>query len=162
MAGPARVRVALLLAITFMAGMAAGVAADRQLRVNAEADAAPADDSLAATHENIGRSRAGRATIERFADDLGLTEEQRAEIAPIIEDARRRMSDLFAPVRPAYGEIVDSAKARIEAILTPEQVTEYRRLLESEYGAGDGRGRSVDRTRENAVLDSGGGTAGNE
>lgn len=141
MAGTPRVRVTLLLAITFMAGMAAGVAADRQLRVNASASAAAAsgDDATTTPRETRNRARGRGATIERFADDLGLTEEQREKIAPIIEDARRQMSELFAPVRPAYGEIVDSAKARIEVLLTPEQVTEYRRLLEKEYGRRDGR-----------------------
>jgi Spy/CpxP family protein refolding chaperone len=159
--------VALLLAITFMAGMAAGVAADRQLRVNAEAEAAeaPTGDSVAVSHENGDRPRGRGATIERFADDLGLTEDQRAEIAPIIEDARRQMSELFGSVRPAYGEIVDSAKARIEVILTPEQVTEYRRLLESEYGGRDGRrngrGPRDGRGRDDAVRDDDG-AEGNE
>lgn len=126
-----------------MAGMAAGVAADRQLRVNQEADAAAIDSTRRGGGEE-GRRRGGRATIERFADDLGLTEDQREEIAPIIEDARQRMSALFEPVRPTYGAIVDSARVRIEAILTPEQVAEYRRLLENDYGR-DGRGSRGDR-----------------
>jgi Spy/CpxP family protein refolding chaperone len=35
-------------------------------------------------------------------------------------------------VRPEYRQILDSARARIEAVLTPEQVTAYRELLERE------------------------------
>lgn len=122
-------RVALLLAITFLAGVAAGVAADRALGVGSAGDVAKqaeADDR---------RGRHGRGTtIERFADELGLTQEQRARIDPILEHTRERMSELFEPVRPAYRELVDSTRAQIEAVLTPEQVTEYRRLLDREYG----------------------------
>lgn len=123
-------RVSLLLAITFLAGMAAGVAADRHLAwpstTEATTDAA----------EGQARGRSG-TTIERFADELGLTDSQRAEIAPVLEDTRQEMSDLFKPIRPAYAMLVDSARTKIEAILTPEQVVEYRRLLEREYGSGD-------------------------
>lgn len=134
MTDSSRSRVALLLAITFLAGMAAGVAADRALGVRAAGDVtkqAEADDR---------RERHGRGTtIERFADELGLTQEQRARIDPILEDARERMSELFEPVRPSYRALVDSTRARIETILTPEQVAEYRRLLDREYGRGHGR-----------------------
>lgn len=124
-----RARVSLLLAITFLAGMAAGVAGDRQLGRPAVADATNATESEVP-------ERAG-STIERFADELGLTESQRAEIAPVLEETKQRMSELFAPVRPAYGELVDSARVKIEALLTAEQVEEYRRLLEREYGSRD-------------------------
>jgi hypothetical protein len=56
------------------------------------------------------------------------------------------MSELFDQVKPAYDELVDSARSEVEAILTPEQVVEYRRLLEREYGSrGDEHGdRSED------------------
>ncbi len=117
-----RGRVALLLVATFAAGAAAGVAADRQIRRPAEAAAGPGSDA----------SRERGYTIERFADDLGLTAEQRAAIAPILEDTRSRMRDLSHRVRPEYRQIVDSARARIEAVLTPDQVASYRELLERE------------------------------
>jgi len=124
-----RVRVSLLLAITFLAGMAAGFAADRQ-------PAGPAAGGETGMSQSGSPNRGG-TTIERFADELGLTESQRTAIAPVIEDTQRRMSELFEPVRPAYGELIDSARAHIEALLTPEQVAEYRRLLEREYGSTD-------------------------
>ncbi len=122
-----RARVSLLLAITFLAGMAAGFAADRQ-------QARPAVAVSTNTSANDVPGTRG-TTIERFADELGLTESQRADIAPVLEDTRRGMLDLFEPVRPAYGELIDSARLRIEEVLTPEQVTEYRRLLERDYGS---------------------------
>lgn len=134
-----RTRVALLLLLTFAAGMAAGVAADRQF------GAAEAEAPKQAEEDHRRDRRGGGTTIERFADELGLTTEQRARIDPILEDMRERMSDLFEPVRPAYRDLVDSTRARIEAILTPEQVADYRELLERNYGHDrDGRERDRD------------------
>lgn len=136
-----RARVSLLLSITFLAGMAAGVAADRQLT-------SPAIAEVTGAAANRGPDRTG-TTIERFADELGLTESQRAAIAPVLEETKQGMSELFKPVRPAYGELIDAARSRIETILTPEQVVEYRRLLEREYGSGDpGAKRQEDRTED--------------
>ena len=133
-----RTRVALLLLLTFVAGIAAGVAADRQFA------APPAEASKQADEDHRRDRRGGDTTIERFADDLGLTDEQRARIDPILEEMREQMSDLFEPVRPAYRDLVDSTRARIEAILTPEQVADYRELLERRYGR-DREGRERDR-----------------
>ena len=129
MTGTSRGRVALLLAVTFVAGMAAGVAADRSLAVDG-----PSEATKQARDDHRRDRRGGRTTIERFADELGLTADQRSRIDPILEDAREGMSELFEPVRPAYRDLVDSTRARIEAVLTPGQVAEYRRLLERDYG----------------------------
>ena len=144
-----RTRVALLLAITFVAGMAAGVAADRQLRPD------PGEDASKQVREDHRKDRrGGGATIERFADELGLTDEQRARIDPILEDTREGMSELFEPVRPAYRALVDSARARIEAVLTPEQAAQYRSLLEREYGdRDDRRDRDGDEPRRDRAPD---------
>lgn len=129
MSASSRTRVAVLLAITFVAGLAAGVAVDRQIL------AGHGHATSKQAQEDHRRDRGVRgSTIERFADQLGLTEEQRSKIDPILEDTRERMSELFEPVRPMYRDLVDSTRARIEAVLTPDQATEYRRLLERDYG----------------------------
>ena len=133
-----RTRVALLLLLTFVAGMAVGIVADRQL------GAGTAEAPKQADEDHRRDRRGGGTTIERFADELGLTTEQRARIDPILEQARERMSELFEPVRPAYRELIDSTRARIEAVLTPEQVADYRELLERDYGH-DREGRERDR-----------------
>lgn len=138
MRSTSRVRVALLLAITFLAGMAAGVAADRQFTSD------PRVETTKQGREEARRDRrGGGTTIERFADEIGLSERQRADIDLILDDTREQMSDLFEPVRPRYREIIDSSRARIEALLTPEQVEEYRRLLDRGH-RGDRRDRDRD------------------
>jgi Spy/CpxP family protein refolding chaperone len=117
------VRVAVLLLVTLAVGAAGGIAIDRWLVSNE------------ASHEESHRQSGGRqTTIERFADELGLTEEQRGLIAPILVDTRERMSEVFDRVRPEYDIVVDSARARIEAVLTPDQVRMYRQLLQEQRG----------------------------
>lgn len=120
-AGTPGTRVALLLLVTLAAGAAGGIAIDRRL-----------DTGQQPTVEPTTRQGRGETTIERFADELGLTPEQRQQIAPVLEDTRTRMSEVFDQVRPEYRRVVDSARARIEAVLTPEQVMMYRKLLENE------------------------------
>jgi Spy/CpxP family protein refolding chaperone len=117
-------RVIVLLVLTFAAGAAVGIAVDRHLL-----------EPKGLTGAEVAERRTrGETTIERFADDLGLTEEQRASIRPILENARARMKAVFDEVRPEYEIVIDSARARIEAVLTPDQVARYRELLEQEYG----------------------------
>jgi hypothetical protein len=119
--GTPGIRVALLLLVTLAAGAAGGIAVDRRLEAPAELNPE--------TTEREGR---GETTIERFADELGLTTEQRDQIAPVLENTRTRMSEVFDQVRPEYRRVVDSARAQIEAVLTPGQVEMYRTLLENE------------------------------
>lgn len=119
--GTPGIRVALLLLVTLAAGAAGGIAIDRRLHTVPDPKA-----------ESAEREGQGETTIERFADELGLTADQRGQIAPVLEDTRTRMSEVFDQVRPEYRRVVDSARARIESVLTPGQVEMYRKLLEDE------------------------------
>lgn len=119
-----RFSVALLLVLTFTAGVAAGVAADR---LDLLPDVAQAGEAERDRPDDDRRR--GRTTIERFADDLELTAAQRAEIEEILDLYRERMREMWMEVRPRYRAMVDSVRGRIEDVLTPEQVTEYRELL---------------------------------
>ena len=112
------------------AGLAVGLAAERYA-LHRGSDAEPRDGD-----------RRGRSTIERFADDLGITHEQQALIDPILVETRERLSAVSDRVRPEWEAVVDSARARIEAVLTPEQVERYRALLqEQESRRGEDRRR---------------------
>lgn len=118
-------RVMLLLFLTFVAGAAAGIAGERlDLLPGLTRAEGPSPDR----RDDDRRGR--QTTIERFADELGLSTAQRAEIDQILERYRSSMKGLWEDVRPRYRALVDSVRARIEEVLTPEQVTEYRRLLE--------------------------------
>jgi hypothetical protein len=103
----------------FAAGLAVGLAGERYALHRGVAD-------------NSGTERRGRSTIERFADDLGITPSQQSQIDPILVETREHMSAVFDRVRPEWDAVVDSARARIEAVLSPDQVERYRALLEEQ------------------------------
>ena len=115
-----RGRAAVRLGLMFAAGLAVGLAAERYTL------------HAAVESEEKDAHSQGRTTIERFADELGVTNEQRAEIDPILEDTRERLAEIYARFRPEWEAVVDSARARIESVLTVEQVEEYRALLEEQ------------------------------
>jgi len=115
-----RGRAAVLLLLMFAAGLAVGLAGERYTLHGGT-------EETDSTNE-----RRGRSTIERFADDLGITPEQQARIDPILVETRERMSAVFDRVRPEWEAVVDSARARVESVLTPDQVERYRGLLEEQ------------------------------
>lgn len=135
-----RFSVALLLVLTFTAGVAAGVAADR---LDLLPDVAQAGEAERDRPDDDRRR--GRTTIERFADDLELTAAQRAEIEEILDLYRERMREMWMEVRPRYRAMVDSVRGRIEDVLTPEQVTEYRELLKERGRRSSERGDEGER-----------------
>jgi Spy/CpxP family protein refolding chaperone len=120
----ARFKFAALLTAIFVAGLTAGVAAERTWLAPASAE------------EVREQPAGGEFTIQRFADDLQLTPEQRIEIEGMLAEFRASMKQLWGEFRPRYSTLVDSVRLDIEAVLTPEQVEQYRRLLQEQYGAG--------------------------
>lgn len=113
-----RIRATALLLLVFAAGGAAGVAGERLWL------------GRAAAGEAAGESDGRRATvIERFADDIGLTAEQRARIDSILERSHERFQALFKGIKPRYEALIDSVRGEIEAELTPDQVERYRAIL---------------------------------
>jgi len=140
-------RVVLLLVLTFAAGTAAGVAADRfgvlpgmrsgEVSGREGRDADGRADARQTESDNRGE---GQTTIERFADEIGLSGEQRAEIDEVLERYRDSMRQIWHETRPRYGSLVDSVRTQIEALLTPEQVTRYRELLRHQRSGRRGNG----------------------
>jgi Spy/CpxP family protein refolding chaperone len=130
-----KTRATVLLGLMFVAGAAAGVAADRMELFGGESATAEAERTA-----DRGEARGGRQTvIERFADDLGLTGPQRTEIEAILEHYRASMNGLWGEWRPRYRTLIDSVRVQIETVLTDEQVAEYRALLERRRGRGSGQ-----------------------
>jgi Spy/CpxP family protein refolding chaperone len=127
-----RGRAVVLLGLVFAAGVTGGLVVERY---------ALHDVRVGADRGRDGDRRNGESTIERFADELGVTPEQRASIDPILVRTRERMSGIYDRYRPEWEAVIDSARAQIEAVLSPEQVEQYRALLEKQ-GRGDrNRGR---------------------
>ncbi len=93
-----------------VAGLAIGIAADRLLR------------PPAAARLTVREMRA------RFASDLKLTTEQRAAVDSILDARFRAESLLVVPIRPQLDSIRGDARARISAVLTPEQRSVYEQM----------------------------------
>lgn len=133
-----RFPVIVLLVLTFAAGAAAGVTADRLwLNPATGVGAAPegqAEESRADHGEGHGGEKGAKkkekTVIERFSEELGLSAGQEAQIDTILEHYRERMKELRREVQPRYRSVVDSARARIEDVLSEEQAQRYRDLLE--------------------------------
>ncbi|MFQ5680052.1 MAG: hypothetical protein ACE5HP_11415 [Gemmatimonadota bacterium] len=143
-----RMRVVLLLLLTFTAGAAAGVAADR---LSLLPGVAGAEESGEARRPPPGERRGTRqTTIERFADDLGLTAAQRETIEGVLERYRANLKEMREEIRPRFHALVDSVRTEIEATLTPRQVTEYRALLEERRARREHEESEADERAKNA------------
>ncbi|MYC88668.1 MAG: hypothetical protein F4X22_10580 [Gemmatimonadales bacterium] len=130
-------RAILLLTLVFAAGAAVGVAADRlDLFADAAESEPVAETTSPETRDRDGGSRGRQTTIEQFADELGLTADQRSQIEGFLDHYRDGMRAL----RGSYGVLLDSVRTRIESVLTEEQGEDYRELLRQRYGGGRERG----------------------
>ncbi|WP_420614702.1 hypothetical protein [Candidatus Palauibacter sp.] len=136
-----RFRATLLLTLVFATGAAVGVAADRLDLFAGEVAGEPAAETMSPeTRDRDGGSRGRRTTIEQFADELGLTAEQRSRIEGFLDHYRDEARALREAVQPEYRALLDSVRTQIESVLTEEQGEDYRELLRQQYGNGRERG----------------------
>ncbi len=135
----------LLLGVIFAAGAVVGVAVDRlDLFAGVAAVDEPTDTTDSESEDRDGERRGRQTTIEAFADELGLTADQRTQIEAYLDHFRGGARMLQQEVRPRYRALMDSVRTEIESVLTDEQVEGYRELLRERYGGGREResGRS--------------------
>jgi Spy/CpxP family protein refolding chaperone len=129
-----RLRVGLVLAVTFAAGLAGGVALDRRVLATPSRHAEARHGARADSADSAGHADRGHTpVIERFATELKLTDQQRSEIETILDHYRTQLRSMWQDVRPRYSAIMDSTRTRIEGVLTPDQVRQYRTLLRQRY-----------------------------
>ena len=128
-----RARVVMLLALTFSAGLAIGIGGSRLLAE--ESRESPANERAVSVRDgdrSRDRSRIEpRFAIERHADELELTEAQRAQIEVILADVRAEMDTIMSEIRPRFREVYRSARADIESLLTPDQAHRYGEILDA-------------------------------
>ena len=90
----------------------------------------------------------------RVIDQVGLADDQRADVDRIIEHYRVQMKALDAEFREAYrprrGAVVRAARDSIRALLSPSQVMVYDSLLEARYGS---RRNESDARRDSTAAD---------
>lgn len=96
----------------FVAGAAVGVVADRYVQ-----------------RERLQRQWGDqRAMRNRLADDLGMTDAQRASMDSLLDDRNRQYDSLMAPMRPTLDSLGSATRQRLRQLLTPEQQATYDQI----------------------------------
>lgn len=119
--GRTRVLAFVVLVATFLAGGAAGIAADRFVR--------PTPAAAEAGGEEREKDADKRHRRGHVLDQLSLTAEQQARIDGILERRRGELEAFWDEAGPELRAIADSARADIRAVLTADQRERYDRLL---------------------------------
>jgi Spy/CpxP family protein refolding chaperone len=110
-----------LLLVTFVAGALAGAASERVMR---------ADDPQPQPQRS-GDMRGGSRRLlldERFANELQLTTEQRAQIKAIMDRRDQQARKVWGEAEPRLKAVGEDTRVEIQKVLTPEQ----REKLETE------------------------------
>jgi Spy/CpxP family protein refolding chaperone len=120
----------VLLLVVFLAGGALGYTADHLMRGRGHP-----------------RGDRGRPSIDRMAQELGLTQAQRAGFDSIMESRRQQMRELYKPIQPQLDSLMkvgraigDSTHEQLKRLLNPEQQTKLDRMRDEMRRRGDRRG----------------------
>ncbi|MDE0075176.1 MAG: hypothetical protein OXR82_12265 [Gammaproteobacteria bacterium] len=145
-----------VLFATLVAGFLLGLVWSRTSSAQAEPRAPTAPAAVAAEEadeDRGGETRRRGLIVER----VGLSAEQQVQVDSIVGQSRMMMRQLRADYRTGYGELIESTRSSIKAVLTPEQAAEYdallndfdrRRELEDERERGRSRSEARDGERD--------------
>jgi Spy/CpxP family protein refolding chaperone len=110
-----------VLSATFLAGAALGAAALTVLRDEPSRQEGPPRPD--------GR-RGGPGQRPSIFDQMGLTAAQKTAMDSIMEKRRREMDAFWKAHNPEVRAIIDSARAEIDRLLTPEQRKQFQEFRE--------------------------------
>jgi len=116
---PAWVKGTLLLAMTLAAGVAIGVAYERQRPAVHEAVAMEAHDAM-----------------HRFTRALDLDAAQQAAIAQILARHQGEVDSTWHAVQPHVRATLDSTQQEIVGVLRPDQIVKYQQMMEAAHPVG--------------------------
>ncbi|MGA8367013.1 MAG: hypothetical protein ACLQMT_09470 [Candidatus Acidiferrales bacterium] len=116
----ARGEAALLIAVVFLLGVLLGAVATHMWgeRVWGQQNAYSA-----------GRKPVNQVVAE-FTKELQLTPDQQTQVAAIIDDTRAQWKALYAPLDAQKEQIRQQSRARIRALLTPEQQPKFDAFMQ--------------------------------
>jgi Spy/CpxP family protein refolding chaperone len=101
----------IALAVTFVAGAAVGIVADRVF------------------HRRHGIPEfATHALVHRLDRRLDLSDAQQKKVEEIIERHHTRINSFFSAVHPRVREEIEQANREIAAVLTPEQRRKFEEM----------------------------------
>jgi len=127
---PTRLLSGLILVLVFSSGLLVGVAVDRQLA----AYAADAPGTEAAPPGVRGTVRPGgdredpprRRTM--LVEQVGLSPAQQLHMDSVLAERGPRMAEFHVEYRARYWALVDSTRAAMRSVLTPDQAARYDSL----------------------------------
>ena len=111
--GQTRLKLWLLLVVVFGLGYVTGVAVNELYYSRASGDRPEA------------RERAMHEGFEKMRRELNLTDEQTTAVCAALDETRNEYRTLRADLRPCFEEPRQKARARIRALLTPEQQQKF-------------------------------------
>ena len=126
-----RIKIWLVLAVVFTLGCATGAALDVLYHARAR---------TARSEGRGGRGGDREAHFEAMRRDLGLSDEQASAIRTILEETRNEYRSLRAELRPRFEEPRQKARARIRALLTPEQQQKFDTIVAQQDSRRDEEG----------------------
>ena len=111
--GMTRLKIWLVVVGVFLLGGVTGAALDSVYRLRARGERPP-----------HGR-RDNEKRFEEMKRDLGLTDEQAGQIRAVLDETRNEYRALREKCRPQYDAARSAARARIRALLNPEQQQKF-------------------------------------
>jgi Spy/CpxP family protein refolding chaperone len=80
--------------------------------------------------------------IGRMTHEVGLTPEQQTQVTAIVDDTRAQWRALYSPLDPEKDEIRQQSRAKLRALMTPEQkvkLEEFFHQLDEQRKKDEGR-----------------------
>lgn len=114
--GGTKLKVWLVLLGVFVLGAVTGAALDSVYRLRSSA-------SQTKQHDRA------EAFLNMMRGELGLNDQQTAQITAIVNETRNEFRSLRSEARPRYDAIRQKERERIRAILTPEQQQKFDQMV---------------------------------
>jgi len=112
--GHTRLKIWLVLLVVFVLGSVTGAALTGLYRSRASGDS---------------RERAMHEHFEKMREELNLTDQQTTQVHAILDDTRNEYRALRTELKPRFDEPRQKARARIRALLTPEQQQKFDAIV---------------------------------
>lgn len=118
-----------LLVAVFLAGAVTALGA---VRIMDRPPPPPPQAAAGQTEAPARNSRTRTYVSDRMAKELGLTTDQRSAVSEIMARRRAATTEIMREVEPRLRSHWDSMHVEIGAVLSPEQLEEYRRMREED------------------------------
>lgn len=115
--GRTTLKIWLVLVVVFVLGCVTGVALTGLYRSRASGDHPEA------------REHAMNERFEKMRSELSLTDQQTTAVRTVLDETRNEYHALRTELRPRFDEPRQKARARIRALLTPEQQQKFDAMV---------------------------------